>query len=259
MRGILNILVRLSINILNLFFEIKYKIKSILFKINETNDVQILNIYFIEIETKKIIELNCKKLLNLLNNQIKYSTILYLNLSDYMYLLKKEYSYLLEVDFVKNNKNYLINYPIEDTALFFPIYTMNELKNKNMNKITEIDCKNSNELVSILNKYSGPKGDFYVSKGLGIQLKNIYSKKLENFPFSQNNHKFDDIFFNSYEIGPECEIKPSDVLVVKSTLDDTKIHDGKVSEDFILTNYKNFKIDKKMIFEGIFNLLWRKN
>jgi len=99
---------------------------------------------------------------------------------------------------------------------------------------------------------------FYISKDLGIPLNNIYSTKQKEFPFRNKNYKLEDIFLNEYNIGPDNDIKPNQVLILKNTLDNSKIHKYDNNEQYILKNYKKLKIEGKSIITGLFNWIFAK-
>lgn len=248
MVSILNILIHSAICIFNFSLELKYKIKRFFFNINHKQEVIIDEIYFINSDTNETKNIDDSQIKHL-NDILKFSTII--SLSN----LKEDNYHLLEVKYKKHNKRYIINFPLSDKPLFFPIYTINELKHKNMNTITYAD----NEiLIELLNAYGGPLNDFYISKDLGIPLKNIFDKENGYFPFRNRNYYLEDVFLNEYNIGEEKEIKPNDILKLKKTLDDSKINNDTNNEQYILSKYKKMTFDGKQFFWDIINILFRK-
>jgi len=228
--------------------ELKYKIKRFFFNINHKQEVIIDEIYFINSDTNETKNIDDSQIKHL-NDILKFSTII--SLSN----LKEDNYHLLEVKYKKHNKRYIINFPLSDKPLFFPIYTINELKHKNMNTITYAD----NEiLIELLHAYGGPLNDFYISKDLGIPLKNIFDKENGYFPFRNRNYYLEDVFLNEYNIGEEKEIKPNDILKLKKTLDDSKINNDTNNEQYILSKYKKMTFDGKQFFWDIINILFRK-
>ena len=261
METFLNILANLSIYVLNKVFEIKYLIKSYFIK-NYHVDTVINDIYFINTRTKSILEINNDFVKNI-NNKLKYSTYITLNhiFSSFDYSLNNEDKYLIEIKYTKNNRTYLINMPLEhhNEIVLFPMYTVEDIKHKNMNKITEIIGSDyENELLFLLTCYGGPLNDFYIGKNLGVPLMNIYSKRLSDFPFREGNYMMNDIFLNEYRVGSREDIKVEDVLVLKNTLDSSKIIMDDKNDKYILTHYKKMTLDwKEFIFES-FNYIFRR-
>ncbi len=236
----LNILTGISIYILNLFFEIKYKIKKFLFKINHQQDTIIDDIYFVnKINAIKVII--DKTYIKSLNDLIKYSTIIPLDFIIKTNLINKDES-LIEVKYRKHNKHYKFNMEINEGSMLFPIYHEYELKHRNMNVISEIiGEKNFDREIELIRNYGGPLNDFYVSKDLGIPLKNFYDDIDENFPFRDNDFELEDTFLNNYKIGRNNDIKMDDCLILKNTLDNTKVKNDESNRQYILSNYKKFK------------------
>jgi len=253
MIGALNILLKILIYIFNLILEIKYKIKRAIFKRTQGIDTVIENIYLIDSESNEKIEIPHKYVQDK-NDILKYSKFVIVSDLARKISLNNDYEkYLLEIEFKKHNKTYLFNFKLDGVnQVFFPIYNTNDIKKKNMNKISEIDA--DDEYKDLLIKYGGPLNDFYISKDLGIPIKNIYDSNKHFFPFRNNNYKMEDVFFNEYIVGPDGNIKPDDVLILKNTLDDTKIKANENSEQYILKNYN--KIDSKAIIWGVINWLF---
>lgn len=256
MQNILNILVNVSIFLFNSILEIKYNIKRLIFKRKHNKlDTFVEEIYFINNYSHKIIEVDNQYVKNI-NEIMKYSTYIPLNNIVNSSSLNNKEKYLLEIRFKKHNKNYIINFPVQETNIFFPIYSINDLKHRNMNKFTDID--GNPELVELLNRYGGPLNDFYNSKDLGIPLKNIFDKENEQFPFRDHDYKLEDTFLNEYSIGPNGEYKPSKVLILKNTLDNTKITTNKENEQYIKNHYKKLKFDGRQFLKGIINWIFGK-
>jgi len=76
---------------------------------------------------------------------------------------------------------------------------------------------------------------------LGIPLKNFYDDINENFPFRDNDFELEDTFLNNYKIGRNNDIKMDDYLILKNTLDNTKVKNDESNRQYILSNYKKFK------------------
>ena len=131
-----------------------------------------------------------------------------------------------------------------------------------MNKITGINgfyCDiGSDELIELLNRYGGPLNDFYISKDLGIILDNIYNYEFESFPFRNRKFQLEDTFLNEYSVGPEEDIKNSEVLILKNTLDVSKIRKDVQEEQYILNNFKKMNFDGKTFLCNIFYNLFGK-
>jgi len=255
MFNLLNIVTKISLFFFNFILECKYKIKTLLFKIHQKNDTEIEDAYFINTETNAVIELKNRKIINDLNHLLKFSKYVpvdkivetsecFLNINE---------KYLVEIMFQKHNRKYLFNFYANEKHIYFPTYNHNEMKEKNMNKITEIDSEEEKELLDIILKYGGPLNDFYVSKNLGIPLSRFYSKKLKCFPFKDKTINLSDIFLNEYK-----DVNSDSILAMKHTLDKSKISDKNPNEQYILSKYKKISLDGKMIIEGIFNWIFGK-
>jgi len=264
MYSILNIFSNFFLYSLNLFLKTKYLLKQ-LFGRKCEDKTKIQDIYFINYETCDIFNPNDDNILVSLNNNIKYSDYFSLNSLIDKFKDYKKPEFILEICYAKNNKNYLFNIPINkiSSQTVFPIYTKNENKLKNMNKITEVTGKNTtdfddSELIDILEKYGGPLNDFYVSKNLAIPLSRIYSKKMYCFPFKNHNYILSDIFLNEYIVMTEDEKNQDYVLALKNTLDESKIVRNNEQEKYILNNYKNFNINSVNIFFDFFRQLFVK-
>ncbi len=254
----LNIIINIVVYLFNLFLEIKYKIKRYFFKINHKEETFIEDIYFINEKTQKLVEVD-ERIINSLNELIKYSYCISLNNVISKTYLNKDDEHLMEIKFNKHNKKYIVNFPIDidnKKQLFFPIYNINDIKKRNMNKISDIS--DDIKYLELIESYGGPLNDFYVSKDLGIPLKNIYSKEQEIFPFRNKDYVLEDIFLNEYNIGPNSPIKPDEILVIKNTLDNSKINSTGINEEFIMRRYKKFKINWLEILQGIFNWIFGK-
>jgi hypothetical protein len=236
MNRIFNIINSFFEYLFNLFIEFKY------FKNKLNKDTSISSIYFIYDEQ---IEEHTSSI-NELNRKLKYSSHISLN-------FLKEYiknNGIIQINYTKNNREYIVNFDINNNSpkdISFPIYSKEMILRRNANKIVDINCtkEDRNELLSLLDKYSGPLNDFYLSKDNGIPLNRIYSYKLFNFPFKGKKYIFEDSFLNEYEMESE------NVLKIKNTLDETKINDNNQNEQFILNKFNNFKLDGKMMFYGI--------
>lgn len=231
-------------NIINSFFECLFKlfIKIKYFRNKSNEDTSISSIYFIY--DKKLEEHTSS--INKLNKKLKYSSHISLN-------FLKEYiknNGIIQINYKKNNREYIINFDVNKNStkdISFPIYSKEMILKRNANKIVDINCKKEdrNELLLLLDRYSGPLNDFYLSNDNGIPLSRIYSHKLCDFPFKGKKYIIEDSFLNEYEIESE------DVLKIKNTLDETKINDNNQNEQFILNKFNYFKLDGKMMFYGM--------
>ena len=74
---------------------------------------------------------------------------------------------------------------------------------------------------NIINQYSGPIGDFYTSKNLGICISNLYSLKYKDFLFRDVRLKMEDLFLNEYDINRDNQ---NNVFKLKRNLDEKKIN-----------------------------------
>jgi hypothetical protein len=107
----------------------------------------------------------------------------------------------------------------------------------------------------ILNQYSGPIGDFYKSKNLGIPLSNLYSLKYKEFLFRDVRLKIEDLFLNEYDVDGTNQ---NEVLQLKRNLDEKKINKYNTNEDYILKTYDKFNLDWKKTVVGILNWIFGK-
>jgi len=257
MQRILNTIVNISIYLFNFFLGLKYNIKRFILKIQHKQELVIEDLYFINTKTNEVLHINYYYLDNL-NLLLRYSNFVPIQNILNSITTNDINNYLLEFKYKKNNKKYTINFALKDNIqkLSFPIYHQNDMKHINMNKIVDID--DDNDLLELLSRYGGPLNDFYISKDLGISLNNIYSTERKEFPFRNKNYKLEDIFLNEYKIGPDNDIKPNQVLILKNTLDNSKIHKYDNNEQYILKNYKKLKIEGKSIIAGLFNWIFAK-
>jgi len=256
----LSILKYLVVLLFNGFLESKYRL-NVLFNYRVTQvEIEIKNVYAIDKDSGKRVNVDCKELIHCLNEKIKYSHHIILN-NLVNYFLKKLDSkyYLLEIDYKKYGKDYLLNIEIKRDMdpVIFPFYNLRDLKGKNMNKIMFIESEDNlnEERLKLLEKYGGPFNDFYRSKGLGIPLLNVYSAKYEKFLFRDVNVKMEDTFLNEYEINSE---NVGDVLCIQGSLDESKLSLNEESEKYILNNYKNFNVAPRQIIRGIIEWLFGK-
>jgi len=217
--------------------------KRFFFQYTHPVDYEVDDIYLIHKDNCDIIEID-RKFIKEFNNKFKYTN--YLVIDDILpkSILNIDAGYLLEVKYRRHNKEYLINFDFNERKkpLLFPIYSLVEMKKINMNKITDID--GSEKLIKLLGYYGGPLNDFYISKDLGIKLKNIYDKDEKNFPFRNCKYSIGDIFLNEYNIGEDGETGENDVFIFKNSLDNTKLENND-NKEYILNNYK--KLDMKFI------------
>lgn len=212
----------------NKYLDIKYYVNKLLFSPNKETKIE--KIYFINSDNEIVPSKNL--CLKSINSKLNYST--QINLIDLITYQNKYH--LLQIEYLYKQKHYIFNIDCQrilTEIIYFPHYTEKELKTKNMNKI--VYCNLGNEYVNVLNKYSGPLNDFYLSKGLGIPLNKIFYDN--KFIFSnQNNLVFEDLFLNTYKIDNITQ-----VLEIKSTLSHNKINEKP------LNYFKNI-FDKKKIF-----------
>jgi len=250
MPNFLNIFVNLSLLFINYLLEIKYYIKRYIFNRTHKSDIEINSIYVID-ELEKKIKLIDNIFVDKLNHLISYSN--YIPLKNI--LLEEDLNIgegLLEIRYRKNGRNYIVNFPLNKDNILFPTYSSSEIKNRNMNLI--VDINDDNNLLDLFCRYSGPLNDFYISKDLGIKLKNIYDLDNGKFPFREGNYKLEDIFLNEYRIGEGEEIRPEDIFRLKNTLDNSKI-DVNNNDEMILNKYKKMQFDgKTMIIDFIYSL-----
>ena len=257
MLGILKYFVVLLFNV---FLESKYRLKVLLnYRITQV-EIEIKNVYAIERESGKKIQVDCKQLIHCLNEKIKYSHHIILNnLVNHFLKNLDSKSYLLEIDYKKYGKDYLLNLEMKQdmVPIIFPFYNLIELKKKNMNKIMFMESEDNlnDERLKLLEKYGGPFNDFYRSKGLGIPLLNIYSAKYEKFLFRGVNIKMEDTFLNEYEINSD---NVGDVLCIQGSLDESKLSLNKESEKYILSNYKHFNVAPRQMIRGVIEWIFGK-
>lgn len=212
----------------NKYLDIKYYVNKIFFSPNKETKIE--KIYFINSDNQIILSKNL--CLKSINSKLNYCS--QINLMD---LINNHHqNHILQIEYLYKQKHYIFNIDCQrilKEIIYFPHYSEKELKTKNMNKI--VYCNLGNNYVNVLNKYSGPLNDFYLSKGLGIPLNKMYSNQTFIFK-NQKEIIFEDIFLNTYKIDDVNK-----VLEIKSTLSNNKIN--KKSLDI----FKNI-FDKKKIF-----------
>ena len=250
----------ISVFLFNFILESKYRLKVLLNYRVTPLEIEIRNVYAIDKNSGKKIVIDCRKIINSLNDKIKYSHHIILNnLVNYFIKNLDSKEYLLEIDYKKYGKEYIINFEIVNDLqpIIFPFYNLNELKQKNMNKIMFIDSQDTlnEERLKMLEKYGGPFNDFYRSKGLGIPLRNIYSAKYEKFIFRNVNLKMEDTFLNEYEINNK---KVDEILEIEGSLDVSKLKSNEDSEKYILSNYKHFHVAPKQLLQGVLDWIFGK-
>jgi hypothetical protein len=152
----------------NIYFELKYRLL-FYFSKYENNVTNIQNAYLIHKNTKELIVINIFEF----TKKIGHNLIIYTD--------KLKDDYILDIGFKWNKKDYRIQFlPNSSTDRFiFPIFTLNDIKTKTNNQIIMVEDNSGNieinmERNKILNQYSGPIGDFYKSKNLGICISNLY-------------------------------------------------------------------------------------
>ena len=249
MYRILNILFNLYFFVLNLFYKIKHKLNA-----KSINDIHINKIYYINSDTNEICGYAHEKDIDNLNYRLKYSLRVPINsvLNN-----NKNGNYLVEFDYTRNGKNYLFNTPLNKSPLLFPIYDLDELKNKNPNKICEITSKSKSEIdedeiLSLLEKYGGPLNDFYITKKMVIPVERMYSKKLGFFPFRNNTVILGDTFLNEYVMENQGNI------IIKNSLDIHKISTNIDSEKYIKSHFKKFEISGSSTIFGLIKWIFGK-
>lgn len=233
----------------NIYFELKYRLLYY-FTTHENNIINIQNGYLIHKNTKEFIEIDIFNFIKKIGHKI----IIYTDqIKDYQ---------ILDIGFKWNKKDYRIQfYPDPSTdRIIFPFFTLNDIKMKVNNKIVMIEDESGNieknmERNKIFNQYSGPLGDFYISKNLGICISNLYSLKYNDFLFRDTKLKMEDIFFNEYEIHT---VNNNEIFKFKSNLDETKINKYNTNEDYILKTYDKFNLDWKKTIIEIFTWIFCK-
>jgi hypothetical protein len=225
----------------NLYFEIHYRIIYYLKK-NNNCIIEIENAYYINKVTKEIIKINNFDIIKKIGN-------------NFIITVNNKVDYILDIGYISNKKKYRVQFLINsyDDLFIFPLYNLDDIKNKVNNKIIMIndDSKNEEKNIernNILNQYSGPIGDFYKSKNIEIPICNLYSIKYNEFLFRDVRLKMEDLFLNEYEINTENQNK---VFEFKRNLDETKINKYNINEDYILKNYNKFNLDWKKTFIGV--------
>jgi hypothetical protein len=241
------------VNILKFFFNIYFELKYHLlfyFSKYESNTIEIQNAYLIHKNTKELNVINIFEF----TKKIGHKTIIYTN------ILKDEY--ILDIGFKWNKKDYRIQIlPNSSTdRIIFPIFTLNDIKTKTNNKIIIVednsgDIEINMERNKILSQYSGPIGDFYKSKNLGILISNLYSLKYKDFLFRDVELKMEDLFLNEYNINRDNQ---NEVFQFKRNLDETKINKYNTNEDYILKTYDKFNLDWKKTIIGVINWIFGK-
>ena len=233
----------------NLYFEIKYQILYYFTK-RESNIVDIQDAYIIDKKTKELKSMNNLDFIKKIGHEI--FLIFNDNLSEY----------ILDIGFKWNKKDYRIQFlPNSSTDRFiFPIFTLNDIKTKTNNQIIMVEDNSGNieinmERNKILNQYSGPIGDFYKSKNLGICISNLYSLKYKDFLFRDMELKMEDLFLNEYKVDGTNQ---NEVFQFKRNLDETKINKYNTNEDYILKTYDKFNLDWKKTIFGVINWIFGK-
>ena len=233
----------------NLYFELKYRLLYYFTKF-ENNIIDVQDAYLIDKNTKELKEIDNYNFIKKIGHQI----IIYTNtLQD---------NYILDIGFKWNKKDYRIQfYPVPNTdRIVFPFFSLNDIKTKSNNQIIMVDDESGDieinmERNKILNQYSGPIGDFYKSKNLGIPLSNLYSLKYKEFLFRDVRLKIEDLFLNEYDVDGTNQ---NEVLQLKRNLDEKKINKYNTNEDYILKNYDKFNLDWKKTVVGILNWIFGK-
>jgi hypothetical protein len=233
----------------NLYFELKYRLLYYFTKF-ENNIIDVQDAYLIDKNTKELKEIDNYNFIKKIGHQI----IIYTNtLQD---------NYILDIGFKWNKKDYRIQFsPVPNNdRIVFPFFSLNDIKTKSNNQIIMVDDESGNieinmERNKILNQYSGPIGDFYKSKNLGIPLSNLYSLKYKEFLFRDVRLKIEDLFLNEYDVDGTNQ---NEVLQLKRNLDEKKINKYNTNEDYILKTYDKFNLDWKKTVVGILNWIFCK-
>jgi len=233
----------------NIYFELKYRLLYYFSKY-ENNITDIQNAYLIHKNTKELNPINIFEL----TKKIGHKIIIYTD------ILKDDY--ILDIGFKWNKKDYRIQFlpnSITD-RIIFPIFTLNDIKTKTNNQIVMVEDNSGNieinmERNKILNQYSGPIGDFYKSKNLGICISNLYSLKYKDFLFRDVELKIEDLFLNEYKVDGTNQ---NEVFQFKRNLDETKINKYNTNEDYILKTYDKFNLDWKKTIVGVLNWIFGK-
>jgi hypothetical protein len=233
----------------NLYFEIKYQILYYFTK-RESNIVDIQDAYIIDKKTKELKSMNNLDFIKKIGHEI--FLIFNDNLSEY----------ILDIGFKWNKKDYRIQFTPDSKMdrIIFPFFSLNDIKTKSNNQIVIVEDGSEDKQINIerkklINQYSGPMGDFYKSKNLGISISNLYSLKYKDFLFRDIQLKLEDLFLNEYEINYENQ---NEVFQFKRNLDDTKLNKYSTNEDYILKTYDKFNLDWKKIIVDIFNRIFCK-
>jgi hypothetical protein len=234
----------------NIYFELKYRLLFYFSKYENNNLTDIQNAYLIHKNTKELYVINIFEF----TKKIGHKLIIYTD------ILKDDY--ILDIGFKWNKKDYRIQFlPNSSTdRIIFPIFTLNDIKIKTNNQIIMVEDNSGNieiniERNKILKQYSGPIGDFYKSKNLGICISNLYSLKYKDFLFRDVELKMEDLFLNEYKVDGTNQ---NEVFQFKRNLDETKINKYNTNEDYILKTYDKFNLDWKKTIFGVINWIFGK-
>lgn len=233
----------------NVYFELKYRLLYY-FTTNENNIIDIQNGYLIHKNTKELKEINIFNFVKKIGHKI------IINID----ILENED--ILDIGYKWNKKDYRIQFYTNPSVdrIIFPFFSLNDIKMKINNQIIIVEDESGNidkniERNKIINQYSGPMGDFYESKNLGIKISNLYSLKYKDFLFRDVRLKMEDLFLNEYEVNNENQNK---VFLFKRNLDETKINKYNTNEDYILKTYDKFNLDWNKTIIGIFTWIFGK-
>jgi len=233
----------------NIYFELKYRLLYYFTKC-ENNIIDIQNGFLIHKNTKELKEINIFNFIKKIGHKI------------IIYTDELENEHILDIGFKWNKKNYRIQFYLDSSKdlIIFPFFSLNDIKMKINNQIMMVDddfgdIEKNMERNKIINQYSGPVGDFYESKNLGIHISNLYSLKYNDFLFRDVRLKMEDLFLNEYKIDTDNQNK---VFQFKRNLDETKINKYNTNEDYILKTYDKFNLDWKKIIIGIFTWIFSK-
>jgi hypothetical protein len=234
----------------NIYFELKYRLL-FYFSKHESNTIEIQNAYLIHKNTKELNIINIYEI----TKKIGHKIIIYTD------ILKDDY--ILDIGFKWNKKDYRIQFfpDSNNDRIIFPFFSLNDIKTKTNNQIIIVDDESGNidlnmERNKIINQYSGPIGDFYKSKNLGITLSYLYSLKYKDFLFRDVRLKMEDLFLNEYEVNGTNQ---NEVFQFKRNLDEKKINKYNTNEDYILKTYDKFNLDwKKTIIEVFYWIFGKK-
>tara|TARA_Y100000385_G_scaffold291478_1_gene369743 strand:- start:3245 stop:3895 length:651 start_codon:yes stop_codon:yes gene_type:complete len=153
---------------------------------------------------------NNEKIKIIVNNSLFYNSLNDLKKNKYT-----KYKSLLIKYFINKKEFYILYSDCKIDDIKFPIYTFNEVKKKNPfdqtnEDIILVEIKNNNihiddnmklEILKIIKKFSGPKGNFYEDKHLIINKSYIidYINNILNIELNLDTINFVLIYSNGFE------------------------------------------------------------